>query len=392
MAISEITMSGKLIVVLLDGVGASLFAHYRHRLPHLHHLAQEGCLVQRLGADANANSMPARAGMLTGVNASRHGIYANNLWNGQHFPPACAEDLCAPTLAELARRQGKTVASVGFGMVGADDCDWYLSPWWEDGCRRAKALERPDMHALSGAAESLTRVAANDHRLLQQAWQLLERHQPDLLLLELNSPDYCQHILGDDRELVAWSLELVDAQLGSLLTRLRESGLADQYRLAIVSDHGHAPVQTALVIEHIIPGANAHCDGGLLFVAYRSAAELDDIGSKLLAHGVTRLDGSQYLPAAHTGQLAVFVAPSHTSFEPAAKHTGNAAVARPKYVSTHGMGPNHAEDERIAIFAGPGVPARHIPWADSLSVTPTLARLLGITYQFAENTHVDAVL
>ncbi|WP_157953650.1 alkaline phosphatase family protein [Zobellella maritima] len=385
-------MSGKLIVVLLDGVGADLFALYRHRLPHLHGLAQGGTLVQRLGADANANSMPARAGMLTGVDATRHGIYANNLWNGQHFSPATAVDVRVPTLARLARSQGKTVASVGFGLVSADDCDWYLSPWWEDGCQRAKALDTPGIHPLAGSTESLTRVAANDHRLLQQAWQLLEQQHPDLLLLELNSPDYCQHVLGDDRELVAWSLELVDAQLGCLLTRLHESGLASQYNLAIVSDHGHALVETTLVIEHIIPGVNAHCDGGLLFVAYQGAAELDDIDTRLSAHGVTRLDSLPYLPTTHTDRLAVFVAPKNTSFEPASKHADSASTAKPKYISTHGMGPDHAEDERIAIFAGPGIPVQQISRADSLAVTPTLARLLGITYQPAENPHVDAVL
>ena len=385
-------MSGKLIVILLDGVGASLFEQYRHRLPHLQQLARQGTLIQRLGADANANSMPARAGMLTGVDATRHGIYANNLWNGQHFPPANAADVRAPTLARLARLQGKTVASVGFGLVSADDCDWYLSPWWEDGCQRAKALAIPDIHPLSGNTESLTRVAANDHRLLQQAWQILEQQHPDLLMLELNSPDYCQHVLGNDRDLVAWSLELVDAQLGCLLTRLRDSGLDSQYSLAIVSDHGHALVETALVVEHIIPGVNAHCDGGLLFVAYHSATELDDIVTKLSAYGVTRLDNPPYLPTTHIDQLAIFVAPKNTSFEPATKHAGSAPTAKPKYISTHGMGPEHPEDERIAIFTGIGVPVQQVSRADSLTVTPTLARLLGITYESAETRHVDAVL
>lgn len=385
-------MSGKLIVVLLDGVGASLFEQYRHRLPHLHGLAQRGTLIQRLGADANANSMPARAGILTGVDATRHGIYANNLWNGRHFPPATAADVRVPTLARLARSQGKTVASVGFGLVSADDCDWYLSPWWEDGCQRAKALAIPGIHSLAGSTESLTRVAANDHRLLQQAWQIIEQQHPDLLLLELNSPDYCQHVLGDDRELVAWSLELVDAQLGCLLSRLRESGLDSQYSLAIVSDHGHALVETALVIEHIIPGVNAHCDGGLLFVAYHSAAELGDINTRLSAHGVTMLDNPPYMPMTHTDRLAVFVAPKSTSFEPATKHAGSMPTAKPKYISTHGMGPDHADDERIAIFTGPNVSAQQIPWADSLTVTPKLAQLLGITYEHTESHHVDAVL
>lgn len=385
-------MSGKLILILLDGVSASLFEQYAHRLPHLQALTETGLLIQRLGADANANSMPARAGILTGVDATQHGIYANNLWNGQHFPPAQASDVRVATLARVARAQHKRVASVGFGLVSADDCDWYLSPWWEDGCQRAKALSAPGLHSLSGGSESLTRIAANDHQLLQQSWQLLKHQRPDLLMLELNSPDYCQHLLGNERELVAWSLELVDAQLGCLLSRLRESGLASEYNLAIVSDHGHALVETALVPEHIIPGVKTHCDGGLLFVACNNPAELDSIDTRLSAYGVTRLDNPAYLPATHLEQLAVFVAPKNTSFEPAAKHAGNAPTARPKYVSTHGMGPAHPDDERIAIFSGPGVPERQIiSRANSLTVTPTLAQLLGITYEYAEKSHVDAV-
>ncbi|WP_344961273.1 alkaline phosphatase family protein [Oceanisphaera sediminis] len=371
-------MSKKLIVILLDGVGADLFEQYRHRLPHLQQLARQGTLVQRLGADANANSMPARAGILTGVDATRHGVYANDLWDGQRFRPAAAGDLQAPTLARYARAQGKRVASIGFGLVSEEDCDWFLSPWWQDGCLRAKSLNSPDIHSLTGNNESLTRVAANDHRLLQQAWKILDEKRPDLLLLELNSPDYCQHVLGNDRELVAWSLELVDAQLGCLLTRLRDSDLDSQYNLAIISDHGHQQVETALVVEHIIPEVSTHCDGGLLFVKHDDATDMVGIGEKLAVFGVRALDNRSYLPTEKCDRLSVFVAPPHTSFEPAAKHGGSQPTAKPRYISTHGMGPDQPGDDRIAIFAGPDVRPARLARADSLSVMPLLVRLMGL--------------
>ncbi|TMO21749.1 hypothetical protein CWC28_21325, partial [Pseudoalteromonas sp. S4492] len=47
-----------LILILMDGISSQRFAETRARLPHLDALARDGLLIERLGADTNANSMP----------------------------------------------------------------------------------------------------------------------------------------------------------------------------------------------------------------------------------------------------------------------------------------------------------------------------------------------
>lgn len=51
-----------LILILMDGISSQRFAETRARLPHLDALARDGLLIERLGADTNANSMPGASG------------------------------------------------------------------------------------------------------------------------------------------------------------------------------------------------------------------------------------------------------------------------------------------------------------------------------------------
>lgn len=367
-----------LILVLMDGISSERFAATRGRLPHLDALARQGLLVERLGADRNANSMPARAGILTGRDARDHGVYSNAVLERGRFRPAAPQDLRGDSLIEAAREAGLRVASLGFGLVRPDSCDWYLSPWWEDGARRAKALTAPTLASGETDREALFRGAANDQRLLHEAAGLIEREAPELVLLELNTPDYCLHVHGDDEALVTWSLELVDAQLGSLLARLEACGRRADYHLGVVSDHGHALVERALVADRLLPGAVLQCDGGLLLVACDDLRRIRENDATLAEHGVTRLEASDFLPA-EGPRLQVYRAPAGTSFEPAHKHRDHeASIAAPRYVSTHGLGPGARSDERFAILQGPGVAPGRLEWLDSLALHPRLAALLGL--------------
>lgn len=367
-----------LILVLLDGVSSERFAATRERLPHLQALARRGLLIERLGADTNANSMPARAGILTGRDARDHGVYSNAILEEGRFRPAGPQDLRGESLAETARRAGLGVASLGFGLVHPESCDWYLSPWWEDGARRAKGLTTPPLAAWEAEREALFRGAANDQRLLHEAAELIEREAPELVLIELNMPDYCLHGHGDEEALVTWSLELVDAQLGSLLARLEACGRRDHYHLCVVSDHGHGRVERALVADRLLPGAVLQCDGGLLLVACEDEARIRDHDALLREHGVVRLEAADFVPA-DGPRLQVYQAPAGMSFEPSYKHRDHdRLVAAPRYVSTHGLGPGARSDERFAILQGPRVTAGRLDYLESTALHPRLMALLGL--------------
>ncbi|MFX8331598.1 hypothetical protein ABTL50_19395, partial [Acinetobacter baumannii] len=60
-----------------------------------------------------------------------HGVYGNNLLDGDDFRSARADDLRVPTLARVAARAGRRVAGLGFGLVDAADTVAHVDPWWQ---------------------------------------------------------------------------------------------------------------------------------------------------------------------------------------------------------------------------------------------------------------------
>lgn len=384
-----------LILILMDGISSQRFTETRARLPHLDALARDGLLIERLGADTNANSMPARAGVLTGQPAQVHGIYSNGIHcpgaasdtdchgtganaTAGHFRPAAVEDLRGETLLEAAREAGLRVASLGFGLARPESCDWYLSPWWEEGALRAKGMTAPRLNHWDARNDALMRAMSNDQQLLNEALSLIERETPELVLLELNTPDYCLHVHGNDDALVDGALMMVDAQLGSLLAGLAAAGKREAYHLCVFSDHGHAPVQQALVADRLLPDVALQCDGGLLLVACEDGERQREQAARLAEFGVMPLEATDFLPP-DVNHIQLYQAPPGMSFEPACKHAHHAElVAAPGYVSTHGFGPGATSDQRFAILHGPSVAPGERLELESLALHPRLRQVLGL--------------
>lgn len=409
------------IVVMLDGIGADYFAAHRANVPHLAALAEEGLLVERLSADVPGTSLPGRTSILTGAPASRHGIHGNLIWDGGRFRYANPDDVRMPTLPRLALDAGLDVAAIGFGMVRPEDATVFHHAWWahemlqrardeapipadegwlrtsrhRDASGRLAALaeaglprEVPDAFEGDGMHRMLSEVTGDRTMLRWSAGLAASDAPPDLLLTEVLAPDTIQHAAGPDHPFSHWSIGYADALVGTLVEELRRARRLEDTALVVLSDHGHGPVERALYVERLLPGAPVACEGSILFVGVADAAQARDVEARLRPHEVERLDEA-YLPEGLRSRLAAFVAPERTGFQPrplSAAAEGLAADAvegPPKYRSSHGFRPGHPSDERFAIVRGPGVGAASVARAAAEDVAPTIATLAGMPFSGA---------
>ncbi len=164
--------------------------------------------------------------------------------------------------------------------------------------------------------------------------------------------------------------------LGRIVQRLRNAGVEEEWNIAVMSDHGHSHIETALHPQVIIPGVTVQCEGGSLLVAPKDAAELRMVEEALAAYSVEPYPNT-CVPPEFRDQIYVFVAPHQTSFEddnPAER----APTGKPKAISTHGLKPGWPGDNRFALFAGPNVPQGSTVEASATQVAPTLAKVMGL--------------
>ncbi|MBR9827540.1 MAG: alkaline phosphatase family protein [Oceanospirillales bacterium] len=403
---------GKLIMIMIDGISADHFEHYRKHLPNLDQLARKGTQLEALKPEICGTSCPGRTSMIAGVSPADHGIYGNHIWTDAGFRWATPYDVNVDTLPALAVRQGLDVANLGYGMVRPEDCSLYIGPWWADEMlMRGKdatpepadegwlqAASRHDPEGRLAALDAETVVSPNrsdehklqlgmlaDQQLLDLAAGLAVSEQaPDLILLEIAITDYFLHKYGADHDLTRWSLRTADAQIGTLLTRLEHAGVLQQYNFAICSDHGHASMPKGLYVDRLL--GEEVCwssEGGVLMVKPKDETEARQVTNALVGEGMEPWP-TDFMPEALRDELQAFVVPEGSSISFEAALPGTKGLYGPsKYRSNHGMRPGTPADYRFCIFSGPDIPQKQLGIAECIRFAPTLADILGVETPWA---------
>lgn len=402
-----------LIVIMLDGISADYLAHHGARTPHLRALAERGTLVERLEADVPATSLPGRTSILTGVDASRHGVYGNLIWDGERFRYANPDDVRATTLPRHALDHGLDAAVFGYGMVRPEDVTTFHHAWWAGEMLQRARDEAPipadegwlrtaRHHDTSGRIAALAALGLPDavpdayagdrlHYLMSEVsgdqimlqWTAAAHAQlatpPRLTLTEVLTPDSLQHVAGQGHPFSHWSISYADALVGEVLRALEAAGRLDATHVVVTSDHGHGAVESALYVDALLPGATVASEGGVLYVAVDGPSEARRIAARLAEHGVVALPGD-HLPAEQRDGVAAFTcAHGAIGFETSAPTDRAGALTGPsRYASGHGFAPGTPSDERFLIAAGPGIDRRRVPRARSADVAATLSALLGL--------------
>jgi predicted AlkP superfamily pyrophosphatase or phosphodiesterase len=406
-------MSDKLIVMMVDGVSADHYQTDRARLPFFSALEARGFRVERLRSEVLGTSLPGRTSMLTGVTADVSGVYANRIWDGESaFRYSTPDDVRVPTLPARVLAAGREAAAIGFGMIRPEDTTVFHAPWWSgvflqrgrdpEPIPAPPAWVRVALHqpgdrfqaacAAVGVPDHLPQMDvttdqgraffgfAADQRMADWVGAIaVQPGSPDLIMTEFLTPDTVQHNTGWRSPYSQWIVEQADLALGKIVQRLQAAGVADQWNIAVMSDHGHSAVETALFTRALLPGVVVQCEGGSLLVAPRDADELHRVTARLAEYGVEPYPNT-CIPPEYREQVVVFVAPPGVSFEEGNPEDGQ-LTGKPTAISTHGLRPGAPGDDRFALFAGPGVPHGAIAVGDAVQVAPTLAMLLGLSLE-----------
>lgn len=386
-------------LIMLDGVSADTFRQHAGRMPNLQKLAAHGLSIDRLTSLVPGISLPGRTSILTGRSAAEAGVYGNRIFDSGSFRYASPDDVLVPTIARHALDAGKSVASIGFGMVRPEDATLFRRPWWVDDFVQRERDDVPEpsgegwyrVHRhrdarLAGIVEAAGYPAdyparfsdrrmyglLGDMHVANWAGLIGAAERPDLLLCELLMTDSVQHREGYGSEQALWSVSYADALIGIILERLGDA--AADYNFVVLSDHGHWHVESALRPAWILPGFVTDCEGALLHVAV-DGMEAEVVATAALARYGVKPFPNDYLPEKHRRRVRSFLAPDGMSFEPG---PASGAVTEPDAVSSHGLRPGHPADDRFLVLSGPAVGPGLLERATAGQVAPTVAALLGL--------------
>jgi predicted AlkP superfamily pyrophosphatase or phosphodiesterase len=409
-------VAAPVLLISIDGLRPADVLQARQRglkLPHLEAFVQRGAYASDVRGVLPTLTYPSHTSLLTGVSPDVHGIGGNLTFDpynkNQQGWDWYASDIRVPTLWDAAHAAGMTTANVHWPVSVGAQVDWNLPQIWRTGTaddrKLLSALATPGLLAslekgLGPYADGINEELSGDENRTRFATELLRTRKPYFMTAYLAALDHEQHASGPDTPASQKTLERIDQLVGDLVAAA-QSAHPDGI-VAIVSDHGFAPVQqdVNLYAPFIKAGLVSIKDGA---VTDWQATPWNDGGSAAIvlrdpADGATRakvaallkqlqddpqygiadvLDHDALVAQGGTAQATWFVQ-FKVGYEMGIRP--DAPMPSPgHYRGMHGYDAALPEMRSTFLVAGKGVPAgKDLGSIDMRDIAPTLAALLGV--------------
>lgn len=427
------------VLVSIDGLAASYLSDPRAELPNLRKLAAEGATAKGMITSFPSVTWPSHTSLVTGVSPAKHGVIGNSVWDRKNNrslvyigDPELTKDQAVrvPTLFDAADAAGLSCGAIIWPCCnGAKSLKWVIPD-----------SNRPDLHAkytTPGLIEELAKAGIDSSKFGTWGWDkkysserdltytrvanyLVTKHQANLMLVHLITPDGVEHAYGPHTPEAYAAVAESDQRIGEIWANMQQAPLAGKATLVVVSDHGFAPyekfIRPNVVLREmglITAGADdkvtdrrAWCvaQGGSAFIYVldksREAELIAELKKKLAAmEGVAAvLAPAEFAKLGLPSPEANPEAP-HLVLTTGPGYSFNDVLTTPAVASagglkgTHGHDPSPAYMHATFVAAGAGIkPGVKLDIIQNTDIAPTVARLLGISMKDVEGRVLTEVL
>ncbi len=243
-------------IVMLDGTRPDFLR--RVRAPVIHALAAAGTTFLQAETTYPSQTRVAFVSLPTGSYPGSHGIVGGDeikdagwkdLETGNNDPIAAQALVARPTFFEEATTAGLTsiyAAMKGYELVGAKGATWTINGKNTIDKAAYAARYAPEV---SGSVElALWYKQRLSRDLLDQTLALVREHKPNLVVINLGSPDYVAHTWGPLAPEYVNTIEFIDGLVGELKTELGRLGMLERTAFVFSADHGFSDVDPTRII------------------------------------------------------------------------------------------------------------------------------------------------
>jgi len=401
------------IMISLDGFASKALQDPMTAAPALRRLMREGASATNGMMPINPTvTWPNHTAMITGVNATRHGVLYNGLpvrTPGKAVRVEAAvpksQLVLAPTVYDLAHAAGLKTAEVDWVAIeDAPSIDWAFSEIPKPDAPIVKEMVQAG-RVTSEEINSFRRaiITWRDDIWTQAAIHILREHHPNLLMFHTLTTDSNQHRYGFGSLAGQTALALADRQVQRILDALKESGLEQRATVFVVSDHGFTTAKRLIQPDAILHRegllrSREDCDawaipeGGTAMIYVTSEKRRAELISRLgkMFQGVEGINEiitpekyAQYgfPPPGPDSRMADFVLAAAEGYAFGGALDGPAVtdIAPGAPSGNHGYLNTDPAMRAIFIAWGNGIrPGARLDEMRNVDVAPTVAHLLGL--------------
>jgi len=246
----------RVLVISLDGLDARYLwkrDEYDLKIPTLRRLMGEGVTARGVVSVYPSVTYPNHTTVVTGAYPSKHGIFANEVFEAPPAPRTgaghwFARDIRVETLWSAAARRGLKSGMVSWPVAGGAG-DWNVPEIWKPGGTQPETFAEVVTHArpaglvqeIAGRDADLYRNVTKDEQddmRARFAEYIIREKRPDVMLVHLFDLDHFEHDYGPFTPEAFAMLEKADTYVARLLAAADRAGTLAETTVFIVSDHG----------------------------------------------------------------------------------------------------------------------------------------------------------
>jgi len=280
-------------IVMMDGTRPDFLR--RARAPVIHALAAGGTTFLQAETTYPSQTRVAFVSLPTGSYPGSHGIVGGDeikdagwkdLETGNNDPIAAQTLVARPTFFEEAAAAGLTsiyAGMKGYELVGARGATWTINGKQTLDKTAYAARYAPEVSGSVDLALWYKQRLSRD--LLDQTLVLVREHKPNLVVINLGSPDYVAHTWGPEAPQYLHTIEFIDGLLGELKAELGKLGMLERTAFVFSADHGFSDVDPTRLIAPAGDAARQSAGAD-------RAHTLDPLAARGIEHFVTNTGGA----------------------------------------------------------------------------------------------------
>ena len=391
---------------------------------HLHIPVLRALLAESTYADGVVGVMPtvtypSHTTLITGVWPNEHGIITNITVDPLHAHGDqwywYFDAIKVETLYQAASKAGLKTAAVAWPVTVGAPIDYLIAEGAQSELTDTPngALIHPvDLKQQLHLAQPLN--GTKDEKVTAWSVGIIEKYTPNLLLVHLSALDHEEHSFGPFSDEADKQLEIVDKQIGAIVSA--EKKIDPDAYVIITSDHGFVSIHHTVALNitfaqngliklgeaknpEVAPSvlswdATSWIAGGSSFIVLRDPndrllqAKVQELLARLKddpLYGIKTVYTHDELVRMGGMREASFAVDFRPGFAADNRYSGPIVRDTARELGAHGYAPSNPDVRSAFMLSGPGVAKqRDLGVVDMRQITPTAARLLGVTLKAAE--------
>ncbi|MDH6364177.1 putative AlkP superfamily pyrophosphatase or phosphodiesterase [Enterococcus sp. PF1-24] len=412
-------MKKKMVVISIDAMGASDLAGEINNLPTLAAFRKEATQVQKVRGIYPTLTYPSHTTIVTGEYPKKHGIINNTKIQSHRKSPDWywfAKDVKAPTLYDVAKKEGFTTAAFLWPVTAKSSIDYNIAEIfpnriWTNQVLRSLSASSPlfliEMNQKYGHLRNGIKQPQLDDFVTACAVDTLKSKQPDLTLIHLVDMDSMRHRYGVRSDEAKQALLRQDRRVAEIIEATKEAGTYDETTFVILGDHYQIDVNNMIRLNALFAKNRwlkaksdatvekkwqvyaKSCDGSCyIYIDQASSVTPAEVKAQLKqVAGIEKIYTTEEAAAQGAAPNVTFMLEAKSGYYFIDEAIGAVVEAVPddslgtseRYKAVHGFSPDKPDYATTMMIKGPGIKqGQIIEAANLIDEAPTFAKILDL--------------